>query len=293
MRHRARDAAVVVSSVMPPPTHDAGHGTVRGPLAGATIVVTRAASRASSLVAPLEALGAEVLTYAATRIVPRDVPALRRAAAELARYDWVVFTSAVSVMLTCDATEACGVAPSQWAHTQVACIGSSTADALRERGIEATLVPQRFVAEGLLEAFEQQGGLDRMTVLYPAAAGARHELADGMRARGANVDLLTIYESVVTNDDVDTVRAALREGRVDAVTLAASSAVDGWVQAMSPLHDLADVVSIGPITTHAAQAAGLHVATEASPSTIEGLVAAVVRAIEARRDGHQHHPNFT
>ena len=273
--------------------HDAADGAVRGPLAGATIVVTRAASRASSLVAPLEALGAEVLTYAATRIVPRDEPALCRAACELARYDWVVFTSAVSVMLTCDATEACGVTSSQWAHTRVACIGSSTADALRERGIEPTLVPHRFVAEGLLEAFEGQGGLDRMAVLYPAAAGARPELADGMRALGANVELLAIYESVVTNDDVDTVRAALREGRVDAVTLAASSAVDGWVQAMSPMHDLADVVSIGPITTLAATAAGLHVATEASPSTIEGLVAAVVRAIEAQRDRHQHHPNFS
>jgi len=273
--------------------HDAGDGAVRGPLAGATIVVTRAASRAASLVAPLEALGAAVLTYAATRIEPREEQALRRAASELARFDWVVFTSAVSVMLTCDATEACGVASSQWAHTRVACIGSSTADAVRERGIEPTLVPPRFVAEGLLEAFDGQGGLDRMAVLYPAAAGARPELFDGMRARGATVELLAIYESVVTNDDVDTVRAALREGRVDAVTLAASSAVDGWVQAMSPMHDLTDVVSIGPITTRAAKAAGLHVATEASPSTIEGLVAAVVRAIEAQRDRHHHHPNFS
>lgn len=277
---------------MPSPRHDARDGEVRGPLAGATIVVTRAASRASSLVTPLEALGAAVLTYAATRIVPRDEPALLRAAAGLARYDWVVFSSAVSVMLTCDATEACGVVASQWAHTRVACIGSATADALRERGIEPTLVPQRFVAEGLLEAFERQGGLDRMAVLYPAAAGARPELADGMRALGADVDVLTIYDSVITNDDVDIVRAALREGRVDAVTLAASSAVDGWVQAMSPLHDLADIVSIGPITTQAAQAAGLRVAAEASPSTIEGLVAAVVRAIEAQRDRHQHHPTF-
>lgn len=278
---------------MQPLSDGVGDGQARSSLAGATIVVTRAASRASSLVAPLEALGANVLTYAATRIVPREEQSLRQAACALARFDWVVFTSAVSVMLTCDATESCGIAAGDWLHTRVACIGSATADALRERGIEPTLVPQRFVAEGLLQAFAAQGGLDCMAVLYPAAVGARPELADGMRALGASVQLLAIYESVVTNDDVDMVRAALREGHVDAVTLAASSAVEGWVQAMSPLHDLADVVSIGPITTLAAKAAGLHVAAEATPSTIEGLVAAVVRAIEAQRDRHQHHPNFS
>ena len=74
--------------------------SVTRPLNGATIVVTRAATRADQLVEPLEALGARVLTYAATRIVARDVEALRSAACALARYDWVLFTSATSVSMT-------------------------------------------------------------------------------------------------------------------------------------------------------------------------------------------------
>ncbi len=263
------------------------------PLAGATIVVTRAASRADTLVEPLEALGAEVLSYAATQIVPRDVAGLQRAASTLARYDWVVFTSATAVAMTFDASEGCGITAEQWRHVKVATVGSSTANAVRARGVEPTLVPERFVAEGLLEAFEARGGVDGMRMLYPSAAGARRELRDGLHAMGATVDQVEAYDTVATDADVADVRAALREGRVDAVTLTARSAVEAWVVAMGEAHQLADVVSIGPVTTQAAHAAGMRVAAEAMPSTIEGLVAAVVRAIRAQRDRHHHQTNIS
>jgi uroporphyrinogen-III synthase len=257
-------------------------------LQGATVVVTRAADRTDALVAPLEALGARVLSYAATRIVPRDVEALQAAARGLARYDWVLFTSATSVAMLFDATEAHGITPAQWAHTQIAAVGTATADAIQSRGASPTLVPERFVAEGLLEAFAARGSVVGATMLYPAAVGARPELCDGLRALGARVDRVDAYESVATTADVAVVQSALRAGDVQVVTMTAKSAVDAWVAAMTPLHAAADVVSIGPITTQAAYAAGLRVAAEAMPSTMDGLVAAVVRAIQAQRERHQH-----
>lgn len=265
-----------------------GASDPRRPLLGATVVVTRAADRADQLVAPLEALGASVITYAATRIVLRDVEALRQAACELARYDWVIFTSATSVGLMFDATEACGIAPQSWAHTRIAAVGSSTAAAVVERGATPTLVPERFVAEGLLEAFAARDDVVGATMLYPAAAGARTELCAGLTRLGARVDRIDAYHSMATDEDIAEVRAALRDGRVNVVTLTAKSAVDAWVSAMAPDHAMSDIVSIGPITTQAAHAAGLRVAAEAMPSTMEGLVAAVVRAVRAQKDRHQH-----
>lgn len=270
-----------------------GDADAARPLSGATVVVTRAASRAEHLVAPLQALGARVLTFAATRTVACDVAALQRAAAGLARYDWVVFTSATSVNLTFDATEACGISADDWKHTRVAVVGSATAGAVRARGVEPRLVPTRFVAEGLLESFEAQGGLAGTTLLYPAASGARRELSDGLRALGADVHLINAYDTVATDEDAAEVHAALSTGNVNAVTLTAKSAVDAWVVAMGDAHQLADVVSIGPVTTQAARAAGMRVAAEAMPSTIEGLVAAVVRAIRAQRDRHLHQTNLS
>jgi uroporphyrinogen-III synthase len=258
------------------------------PLNGATIIVTRAAARAEQLIEPLQALGANVLTYAATRIVARDAEALRVAACALARYDWVLFTSVTSVAMTFDATEACGITSDDWAHTRVATVGSSTAAAVRERGVEPALVPERYLAEGLVEAFATRGDASGTTMLYPAASGARHDLSTGLRALGATVDRIDVYESVATDEDAAEVRAALRDGRVHAVTMTASSAVEAWVAAMGALYNAADVVSIGPITTQAAHAAGMRVAAEAMPSTLEGLVAAVVRAVRAQRERHHH-----
>ncbi len=272
------------------PPDDAGGAQ---PLSGATVVVTRAAARAEQLVGTLEALGARVLTYAATRTVPRDVDGLQRAAAGLARYDWVVFTSATAVDLMFDATEGCGIVAEHWKHTRVATVGSATASAVRARGVEPTLVPARFVAEGLLEAFAAHRGLAGTTLLHPAAAGARRELADGLRAMGADVHVVDAYDTIATADDVAEVHAALCTGHVDAVTLTAKSAVDAWVAAMGEAHRKADVVCIGPVTTQAARAAGMRVAAEAMPSTIEGLVAAVVRAIRAQHDRHHHQTNLS
>lgn len=258
------------------------------PLLGATVVVTRAAERADHLVLPLEALGALVLTYAATRIVACDADGLDRAARALARYDWVVFTSATSVELMFDATEACGITAADWSHTRVATVGTSTAIAVRARGVEPTLIPERFLAKGLLDAFIARNDVAGAHMLYPAAAGARRELCDGLRALGATVDRIDAYDSVATDEDVAGVRAALQDRRVHVVTMTASSAVDAWVTAMGAVHNAADVVSIGPITTQAAHAAGMRVVAEAMPSTLDGLVAAVVRAVRAQRDRHPH-----
>jgi uroporphyrinogen-III synthase len=257
-------------------------------LHGTTVVVTRAADRADHLAAPLQALGASVTHYAATRIVPREVDAVREAARCLARYDWVVFTSATAVNLLFDAAEACGVLVADWSHTRIAAVGSATAQAVQSRGATPTLVPDRFVAEGLVEAFAARSDVRDARVLYPAATGARAELPDGLRALGAQVDRIDAYESVATDDDVCDVSRALRDGRVQIVTLTSRSAVDAWVTAMTPLHAAAEVVSIGPVTTEAARAAGLRVAAEAMPSTVDGLVAAVVRAVQSQRDRQQH-----
>ena len=259
------------------------------PLAGATVIVTRAASRADELVAPLEALGAQVLSYATTRIVERDLDGLHAAARALARYDWVIFTSATAVSLTFDATDACAVTRDDWSHLRIAAVGAATASALRERGADVTVVPERFVAEALLEAMARRDDVAGSRMLYPTAAGARAVLQDGLAALGATVDRIDAYESVATHADATAVRAVLRNAEtLGVVTLTAASAVDAWVKAMTPEHDRIAAVSLGPVTTQAARQAGMRVVAEAMPSTLDGLVAAVVRAIRAQRD-HRHH----
>jgi uroporphyrinogen-III synthase len=69
---------------------------------------------------------------------------------------------------------------------------------------------------------------------------------------------------------------------VDAVTFTSASTVRGFVGALGTLKGNPRVVCIGPVTAREAREHGLRVHAVASPHTIEGLVAAVERALTPR-----------
>src|ERR1019366_1812690 len=72
----------------------------------------------------------------------------------LADFAWLVLTSTNGVNAFFDAgLTPAGLDARALAGVRVAAIGSATAAALATRGVHADLVPERFVAEALLEAF--------------------------------------------------------------------------------------------------------------------------------------------
>jgi uroporphyrinogen III methyltransferase/synthase len=244
----------------------------RRPLFGRRIVVTRAREQASELRQKLEALGAEVIELPAIEITPVGF-----ALPDLGAYEWIVFTSANGVDAFFDRglTPACLDARAL-SRSLVAAIGPGTADALARRGITADLVPPRFVAESLLDAFPAPTRTPAK-VLLARAQEARDVLPDGLRERGFDVEVLAVYRTVParpTEGDLERVR----ERHVDAITFTSSSTVTNFVAAVGPLPaTLPPVVSIGPVTSATATEHGLTVTAEADPHTIDGLVDALLR----------------
>ncbi|MEP6618463.1 MAG: uroporphyrinogen-III C-methyltransferase [bacterium] len=250
------------------------------PLFGRRIVVTRASAQAGSLHAALADLGADVLDMPALRIEPLDVAALRRALDQMADYDWVVFTSQNAVSLAWDSLRAANRDARTFSACKVACVGRSTAESLLGRGIAADLVPDRFVAESVLEAMTAREDVRGARVLYLAAEGARDILPIGLRELGCKVDVVHVYRSISDGEGVDALRTALSDGSVDAVTFASASAVRGYVEAMgAELARRAPAVSIGPVTTAAVHDAAIPLIGEASHASIPVLAQAVVDAI--------------
>jgi uroporphyrinogen-III synthase len=68
---------------------------------------------------------------------------------------------------------------------------------------------------------------------------------------------------------------------VDAVAFTSASTVRGFVNALGASRGAPKVVCIGPVTAAAARVVGLRPAAVARPHTIEGLVAALERALPA------------
>jgi uroporphyrinogen III methyltransferase / synthase len=231
------------------------------PLHGRTVAVTRARAQASALAARLRDLGAAVVEAPAIRIEPLEEPL-----PPLRVYDLVCITSPNGADLLLDrlrdARELAGIT--------VAAIGPGTARALRQRGVEPDVVPERAVAEGLVEALED---VPVERALIVRAAEGRDVLPDALRARGAEVDVAALYETV-PEPLADGAREAA--AAADYLLFTSASSVRFFARAGGALHG-PRLVSIGPATSDELRAHGAEPDVEAEPHTPDGLVDALLR----------------
>jgi len=233
------------------------------PLAGRRIAVTRARAQASALAGRLRALGAEVVEAPAIRI-----ELLEATVPELGGYDLLCLTSPNGVErlfeLVRDARALAGPA--------IAVIGPGTARALRAHGIEPDVVPERSVAESLVEALPPS-----RRALIARAEEARDVLPDALRERGAEVDVLALYRTVA-----EPLGEAAREAALSAdyATFTSASSVRFFAEAAGTLAG-PRLVSIGPATSEELRRHGREPDLEAEVHTPDGLVEVLVR--DARR----------
>ncbi len=236
------------------------------PLLGVSVAVTRARAQASGLAGRLRELGADVIEAPAIRIEPLPGPPI-----SVDGYDLICVTSPNGARLLFSRLEATGLDARALAGARVAAIGPGTAAALREFGVIADVVPERFVAEGLVEALAD---VPVRRALVARAAEARDVLPDALRARGAEVDVVALYETVAEPLSAANLEAALA---ADYVTFTSSSTVRFWCEAVGePRSGSARSVSIGPVTSEALRERGVEPDVEAARHDIDGLVQALV-----------------
>jgi uroporphyrinogen III methyltransferase / synthase len=246
----------------------------RRPLYGRRVVVTRARAQASGLAKTLRNLGAEVVELPAIRIEPTiERDEVKQAVEQIGDYSLIVLTSPNGVRLLFEAMRGAGHDARALAGATVAAIGPGTARALAKCGIAADIVPERFVAESLVEslaAVEVSG----KHALVARAAEARDVIPEHLEGRGAEVDVVAIYETVREQPSAEAVEAAQV---ADYVTFTSSSTVRNLTEALGERFPKdARLVSIGPVTSEAIVDAGLEVDVEAERHDIDGLVAALL-----------------
>jgi uroporphyrinogen III methyltransferase/synthase len=249
----------------------------RAALFGRRVAVTRARAQASGLARRLEELGAEVVEAPAIRIEPRP-DGVQAAIDELGtgRCDVLCLTSPNGAELLMDGLERQGLDARVLAGTRVAAIGPGTAAVLKDWGISADLVPERAIAESLAAELIAQGVADQR-VLIPRAADARDVLPRELEQAGAEVQVISLYETVRERLDEQELE---RLSASDYVTFTSSSTVRFLLEAIGGVErfpERARVVSIGPVTSQTARDLGLEVHIEAERHDVAGLVDALLR----------------
>ncbi|HLJ79805.1 MAG TPA: uroporphyrinogen-III synthase [Acidobacteriaceae bacterium] len=253
-------------------------------LSGRTILVTRARHQAGRLAEALRARGAMVLEIPAIAIEPPpSYAALDAALRDIAACDWLIVTSANGVEALRGRMTEMDIAAEAFGNVQVAAVGSATAAALHAMGLHVALTPKEYVAESLVEELGDRAAGQR--VLLVRAIVARDVIPDALRRRGATVDVVDAYRTVIPAESVTAVRTILGAGghAPDAATFTSSSTVTNFTALLReagvalPLGMKA--ISIGPVTSATLREIGWEPAAEADPHDLQGLVAAVVRAL--------------
>jgi uroporphyrinogen III methyltransferase / synthase len=262
------------------------------PLAGTTVLVTRAAEQSPDFSQQLQQAGAKVLEMPALEIVPPSSWAqLDQAIAVLEQFDWLILTSANGVEAFMQRLFAAQKDARHLAGLKIAVVGRKTAAVLQQNGLSPDFVPPNFIADALVEHFPEQAALAHLKLLFPRVeTGGRDALVREFRDQGAEVVEVAAYESRCPLQLEPQVLRALRAGAIDVVTFASSKTVQNFCHLLSDAAAGDDwqawlaqlqIASIGPQTSKTCQDLLGRVDIEASEYTLAGLTQAIIRTRQA------------
>jgi len=242
------------------------------PLFGKKIVVTRTREQASKLSKMLTILGARAIEFPVISIKRNnDMSLLHEALNNITAYNWLVFTSQNAITIFFDELFNSGKDARALGNIKIAAIGKATAEELHKYGLKADIVPQKFVAESLLDEMRRHE-LQGAKILLPCASDARETLAKGLKESGADVNRIHIYTAVipesVDTDILNTVADA------DIITFTSSSTAKNFFSIVEKTG--AVIASIGPVTSATLKELGHNPGIEADEYTVEGLVKAII-----------------
>ncbi|HVJ07028.1 MAG TPA: uroporphyrinogen-III synthase [Acidisarcina sp.] len=258
-----------------------------GLLAGRRIVVTRAQQQAGRLAEALRALGAEVIELPLIEIAPpASYQPLDDALRQLDLYQWLIVTSANTVRVLAARASLIPIDLSSERGLKTVAIGSATAKAMREQGINVDIVPEKYVAESVVEALKQAAPGAR--ILLARASVARDVLPESLASLGAQVDIVDAYQTLIPAGSDARVRTLFGDPKSvpDAVTFTSSSTVKNFVALLEKAGlrvppAKSQALSIGPVTSATLRECGWEPAIEAAQFDIDGLVTAAKQALSA------------
>jgi len=250
----------------------------RLPLHGQVIALTRDAPGDLEVFAPLHALGAGLAWLPLTRKQPTDGVAVLAERLAAGGFTDLVLTSANGVRGLRDALVTAGLDTRIFAGVRTWAVGPATARAMREvLSLAADLVPEPATGESVV-ALAKETGVSGRRFLFPAAAGARRAVPDGLAGLGASVDEIAIYETVPDPGAATRFVSAVETG-LTLITVSSPSAVRALAAAMDDAgvaRDRFPLAVIGPTTRAAAEARGFRVTVMPTTYTLPGMVEAIV-----------------
>lgn len=254
-------------------------------LAGRRIIVTRAARQAGELTRLLTSHGADVIACPTIEIHdPSSWESMDRALSRLAQYHWLAFTSTNGVDYFLRRFYEKGHDRIELAALKICAVGKKTAERLLDEGLAVDLMPQRFTADSLIEAFVRrfgaETGLKGSRMLLPASRTTRDVIRPALTPLGVSVEVIEAYQTVLP-DNSERITQLLTSVAADYIIFTSPSTVAN-LAALLETDNLTTwftstrIACIGPITAESAQMYGLTAQVLPEEHTSKGLVRALL-----------------
>lgn len=247
------------------------------PLAGKTVVVTRAAMQSSELFEELSARGAIVkLLPLVSFAPPQDYGPMDAALAAIVSFDWVLFTSANAVQALERRGEQLGVDLNALKKLpRAAAVGPATSDAAEAAGFSVEYVAADHSGAGLARELGEE--LRGRRILLPRSDRANPDLPAALLRCGAIVTEVVAYRNLPpSSTDQENVREILKDG-VDGILFYSPSSVQNFLELLGrerlgALQGRAVMVAIGYATAAALSAGGIERIARAADTTTKAVV---------------------
>jgi uroporphyrinogen III methyltransferase/synthase len=263
------------------------------PLSGRMVLIACSEKKMHDLVAGITAMGGITIPFPV--IEARDIPDKRpldQALKSLQRYTWILFTSAHAVSFFMKRLNELEIKIPGQAMPKICAIGPATAKAVTESGLNLDLLPEEYVAEGIIEALRQyHGGLEALAgscVLLPRAMAAREVLPDTLRKACIIVDVVPCYQTARSNMD-DAILQQLKGSNIDLALFTSSSCIRGLVDILGEVDARrflmqCTVAVIGPISYNTAESFGKRAEILPDKSTIDSLLETIREYYSSRNE---------
>lgn len=252
------------------------------PLLGKKIVITRSRAQASELASLLLEKGACVVQFPTIEITPlEDYSHLYDEFNRLNSYHWIIFTSVNGVEIFFKKLFEKGLDSRALSNSKICAIGPATANKIKKYSIVPDLIPEKYVAESIIDAFGKDN-IKGKNILIPRAHEARDILPEELKKLGAKVSVVPVYKTILGHGDKDYVIEMIKNDNIDYITFTSSSTVKNFFK-LIPTKIIEDnckkikFACIGPITANTLKEYGFKAHVMPENYTIQDLVAEIVK----------------
>lgn len=256
------------------------------PLLGKRVLIPRGKDQAKSFSQLIEMYGG----------IPIEIPLLafrpvlnslrlKACLDALAAYDWIIFTSNVTVetFFSFFKLEEKDRLP------KIAVIGKKTAEVLTNKGLHPEFVPTIYVAEAFVDEFSPYIH-PGTRVLIPKGNLAREQIASSLSNLGASVDEVVIYETYMPNESRGKLGRMMMEKQLDILMFTSPSTVDNFMEVVQEYRlegKVRDCIisCIGPVTEKKLREYGLPVHASPEEYTVKEMIKSTIAFYEQGAKG--------